>query len=282
MFGPCPHCQFLVAHQPQLRPLPAACPRCGLALQESEDADAGNASIHTPPQSTYPGGAGMDETSAVHSMPDDDPLQAAAPIHAPAAAEQETTAADATTVPAASTSSPATEETGDPADAVASLMRVPIATPHALPRWRWPLIVLLGLLLGLQILLADRAQLAADPRWRPLLETLCGALRCDLPPWDEPGAFTMLDRKVRPATQPGALRVDATFRNDARWPQPWPALQLALSDADGRVLGSRVFQPVEYLGAAPTTLLSPDQSAQITFVVREPAPGTVAFSFEFR
>ncbi|AKC88195.1 membrane protein [Pseudoxanthomonas suwonensis] len=150
-------------------------------------------------------------------------------------------------------------------------------------RWRWPLIVLLALALVLQILLADRARLAEDPRWRPLLETVCGVLHCSLPAWHEPTAFTMLDRKVRPASQaPGALRVDATFRNDARWPQAWPALQLVLSDADGRVLGSRVFQPTEYLGAAPEALLSPGQSAQITFMVQEPAPGTVAFSFEFR
>ena len=141
---------------------------------------------------------------------------------------------------------------------------------------------MLALLLALQILLADRARLAADARWRPLLESLCGALRCDLPAWHEPAAFAMLDRKVRPAAQAGVLRIDATFRNEARWPQAWPALQLALSDADGRVLGSRVFQPGEYLGAAPTTRLSPGQSAQVTFLVHEPAPGTVAFSFEFR
>ena len=64
--------------------------------------------------------------------------------------------------------------------------------------------------------------------------------------------------------------------------EPWPALQLALSDADGRVLGSAVFTPEQYLGAAPATRLAPGQSAQASFLVREPAPGTVAFSFEFR
>ena len=56
----------------------------------------------------------------------------------------------------------------------------------------------------------------------------------------------------------------------------------ALSDADGRVLGSAVFTPEQYLGAAPATRLAPGQSAQASFLVREPAPGTVAFSFEFR
>ena len=144
------------------------------------------------------------------------------------------------------------------------------------------MIALLALLLGLQILLADRARLAADPAWRPVVENLCGALGCTLPAWHEPTAFLMLDRQIRPADTPGALRVDATFRNDARWAQDWPALQLALSDADGRVLGSAVFTPEQYLGAAPATRLAPGQSAQASFLVREPAPGTVAFSFEFR
>ena len=120
------------------------------------------------------------------------------------------------------------------------------------------------------------------PGWRPLLDTLCSTLGCTLPAWHEPGAFVMLDRQVRPAPQAGALRVDATFRNDARWAQDWPALQLALSDADGRVIGSQVFLPAEYLGAAPATQLSPGQSAQVSFLVQEPAPGTVEFSFEFR
>ena len=49
-----------------------------------------------------------------------------------------------------------------------------------------------------------------------------------------------------------------------------------------RLLGSRVFAPGDYLGAEPGTLLSPGQSAQVTFLVQEPSPGTVAFSFEFR
>ena len=51
---------------------------------------------------------------------------------------------------------------------------------------------------------------------------------------------------------------------------------------DGRVLGSAAFTPEQYLGAAPATRLAPGQSAQASFLVREPAPGTVAFSFEFR
>jgi len=160
--------------------------------------------------------------------------------------------------------------------------RVP--SPRA-PLWQWLTLAVLALLLTLQILLADRARLAADAGWRPLLTSLCGVFGCTLPPWHEPAAFTMLDRDVRPAAdQSGALRIQASFRNDARWAQAWPWLQLSLADADGRVIGTRVFAPSEYLGHTPDgpDLLAPGQSARIDFRVREPAAGTAAFTFDFR
>ncbi|HBK47733.1 MAG TPA: DUF3426 domain-containing protein, partial [Xanthomonadaceae bacterium] len=95
----------------------------------------------------------------------------------------------------------------------------------------------------------------------------------------------MLTRDVRPvAGESGVLQIRASFRNDARWAQDWPWLQLSLADADGQVIGSRVFAPAEYLGhaVADTDLLAPQQSTQIAFRVREPAASTAAFTFEFR
>src|SRR5699024_7359212 len=93
----------------------------------------------------------------------------------------------------------------------------------------------LATLLAAQLLLADRSRLAADAGWRPVLATLCGALRCSLPAWREPAAIAIEQRDVRPAPeQPGVLQVNALIRNDARWPQAWPRLTLTLSDIDGR------------------------------------------------
>ena len=152
------------------------------------------------------------------------------------------------------------------------------------PRWQWLALLALSLLLGLQILLADRARLALDAGWRPLLSGVCGMFGCDLPPWREPQAFAMLSRDVRPAPDaPGILLVQATFRNDARWSQAWPVLYLALSDADGRTVGARAFTAGEYLGkTAAQDGLAPGQSAQIALRLHEPATPAVAFSFEFR
>jgi Protein of unknown function (DUF3426) len=151
----------------------------------------------------------------------------------------------------------------------------------------WPsvaAVAALALLLMLQTLLADRARLSADARWRPLLQTLCAALSCDLPPWREPGAFTLLQRDVRQhPNRSGALRVSATFRNDARWPQPWPRLHLTLSDSNGRIAGERSFEAREYLGGTPEQAeLGSGESATVAMDILEPAPQIVAYDFKFR
>jgi len=162
--------------------------------------------------------------------------------------------------------------------------RARIARTSRTQRWMIAAIAVLSLLLVLQLLLADRDNLARDARWRPAMSALCGVLRCTLPTWLEPTAFTLLDRDVRPRPgMRGVLHVTATFRNDARWPQAWPTLLLTLSDVDGRAAGARVFTPREYLGAAPAqATLASGQSAMLSMDVVEPAPRIVAFTFDFR
>jgi hypothetical protein len=182
---------------------------------------------------------------------------------------------------------------------VAAAGRTPAATPaaRALPSFarrharlgvagfHWKLLVAiaaLALLLVLQLLLADRALLAADARWRPLLSNVCGVFGCTLPPWREPAAFTVLAREVRPhPSTPGALRVTATFRNDARWPQPWPQVRLTLSDINGNAVAARDFSARDYLGAVPAQVeLHSGQSASIAMDIVEPGARSVAFDFE--
>ncbi len=140
----------------------------------------------------------------------------------------------------------------------------------------------LSLLLAVQLLVADRARLAGDARWRPLVTTACGALRCTVPAWREPAAFHVVERDVR-AGAPGVLRVSARIRNDARWAQPWPALQLTLSDTHGRAVATRIFQPREYLGGGPTQpRLESGQDASLSMDIVEPGSQAVAFTFDFK
>ena len=143
---------------------------------------------------------------------------------------------------------------------------------------------LLALLLVAQVVIADRARLAADASWRPRMQALCRIAGCRLPPWREPSAFAVTARDLRPhPSVPGVLLVTATFRNDARFAQAWPTLQLSLANLDGEALGLRRFQPREYLGAPPSSaLIAPGQSASVTLEVADPGKRAVSFEFAFR
>lgn len=147
----------------------------------------------------------------------------------------------------------------------------------------WISLVVLALLLMAQLFFSERTRLAANAQWRPVVVAVCEVTGCDVPAWHEPGAFAMLSRDVIAVPgRAGVLRVQASIRNDARWPQPWPVLVLSLSDANGRLLGSRRFKPGDYLGRTPdTALLQAGQAAQLAFDIVEPAPGVVAFDFRF-
>ncbi len=219
-----------------------------------------------------------EETAARDAAPDAGDLEALPP--APASARDPAPAPATVATPATAPTSPVS------AAAAPSFLHGPRERRPVLRAapWQWIALAGLGLLLALQILIADRQRLGADPRWRPWVAGVCQVLRCSVPAWREPAAFTMLSREVRPLPgHAGTLQVQATFRNDARWAQAWPLLQLSLADADGRTIGSRVLRPQEYLGRArpDSATLAPGQSAQIAFQVREPAAETAAFSFDF-
>lgn len=319
MFINCPYCRALVATDPVTDQAPTHCPHCDSLLRRDPsvaDADTGdderppldlvellNAPLDVPlapPQPPHTHAIADDAREARQTMawqavdtPVDVSVAADDPAEAPVA---EPLAAEPTGNPAEHQA--AIEDTATPAPVVApvspreratrampSFARRSAGAPGG-PRERWvPIAVTaLALLLVLQLLLADRARLAADAHWRPLLQGLCGALRCDLPPWREPTAFTLLQRDVRQhPTRPGALRVSATFRNDARWSQPWPRLTLTLSDANGRAAGERSFRAEEYLGGAPSQPeLASGESATVAMDIIEPAPDIVGYDFGFR
>ncbi len=182
---------------------------------------------------------------------------------------------------------PARSASNATADVAPRFLR-PSATPAIGPpssrerRLLWIALPALTLLFGLQLLLADRARLAADPVWRPWAAAACTLARCTLPPWHEPSAIALLQRDVRPHPEhAGVLLVDATLRNDAPHPQAWPLLALTLSDADGRALGARWFAPDEYRPADAPVHLAPGAQATFRLEVVEPSPHTVAFNFDF-
>ena len=241
-------------------------------------------SQHQPPRQSLaallrspaaPAAAEADAAGEPASQPAPKPEPAPAPAQAPeqAAAPQATLDSHDE---ALATPQPA------PGDTAPTFLRQGPRGPQ-MARWQWVLAAALGGLLVLQVVLADRARLASDPAHRPWLESLCGVLGCRLPTWQEPEAFNMLQRSVLPVPgQAGTLQVEASFRNDARWRQALPLIELTLSTADGQVSGQRIFAPAEYLGSDAPLWLEPGQSAQASFQLVEPAPAAEAFHFRFR
>ena len=298
MFINCPYCRTLVSTDPVTDLPPTHCPNCLSMLRRdptledaedaSEDAPMDLAALMNTPRpealvETISADAAEIPTAA-HVPIDDEPEPMRDDRSAEAAPEQ--AASDAThgdAEAAAVAIAPARGRRGP--RAMPSFARGPSAARTG-PRERWvpAAVFALALLLGLQLLLADRARLAGDARWRPVLHALCSALFCELPPWREPSAFALLQRDVRQHPNiPGALRVSATFRNDARWPQPWPRLKLTLSDANGREAGERDFGAEDYLGGPPSQPeLASGESATVAMDILEPAPQIVAYDFSFR
>lgn len=149
---------------------------------------------------------------------------------------------------------------------------------------RWFLVTGLALVLLVQCIVSEQAQLSADARWRPWMERACTSIGCSLPTWHDPHAMHVLTRDVRPhPSVSDALLISASFRNEARWPQHWPKLELTLSNLDGNAIASREFSPSEYLGlGASEQTIQAGQTASITLEVRDPGRQAVAFEFDFR
>ncbi len=297
MFVQCPRCRSLVAADAASGAAPEFCPYCDSPLADAETAPAeAEAAI---PAEIAPAEQPATVAETAEAAPIDESADTAAIVaeiddSAPDASDrsedredavaQTSAAVAADDTEAVAKKSPATSKSRKKSTAPSFARRKLRAAERPTPPWLWAIAAGLALLAGLQIVLADRAELAADARWRPAIASLCAMLNCSIPPWREPAAFGMLGREVRQHPyMPGALRVDAAFRNNARWAQPWPDLVLTLSDVDGRALGARTFTPKEYLGDKVTqNEIGSGQSAAIRMEIMEPAPGVVAFSFDFR
>lgn len=151
--------------------------------------------------------------------------------------------------------------------------------------WPWRLGVgVLLLSLAAQIGYAERAVLLDDSRTRPLLDQACASLGCRLPLRHDPATLQLLSRDIRPhPSVPNALIISATLRNDASFPQAFPAVEITLSDLDENRIAMRRFQPQEYLGdsRAVANGLAPGATAALVFEVADPGKNAVAFEFKF-
>jgi hypothetical protein len=145
-------------------------------------------------------------------------------------------------------------------------------------------IAMLLLSLGTQWTYFNRAGLAADPEWRPLLEQFCTVLRCDLPLRVDLSRLAIVERDVRQHPEAeSALLINAAFENRAEFTQPFPVFEVSFTDTAGNPVAMRRFLPEEYLQADLdyNAGLPAHTPVQVVLEVQDPGDKAVSFQFGF-
>ncbi len=170
--------------------------------------------------------------------------------------------------------------------------RLPDSTPHRpatsiLDNWMLTSagsLLLILLLLG-QYIWITRDYLAQHyPESRPLLGEMCQWLGCRLALRRDPDRLHITHRDVRThPTAKEALLINATFVNRAPFRQPYPLIELRLSNLRGEEIGSRTFLPREYLAGEPDIKagIPPDGLVYLVLEIADPGRHVVNFEFKF-
>jgi hypothetical protein len=111
---------------------------------------------------------------------------------------------------------------------------------------------------------------------------MCSVLDCELPMQQNVDLIKLTHRDitVHPRVK-GALLINAVFVNTADYVQPFPLMQITLSDVGGRVIAKRRFQPAEYLDADVNLRRGMPPNSPIQIVLEIADPGKDAENFEF-
>ena len=158
------------------------------------------------------------------------------------------------------------------------------------PNWRkrilWGVLSLLALAgLALQYVVYHFDALARQDSYRPLFQSLCPALGCQVPTRVDIERIKSSNLVVRSHPDfKGALIVDAILYNRAPFAQPFPLLELRFADLNGQLIASRRFKPTEYLsGELAGRGDMPSQTPiHIALDILDPGPAAVNYSLSFR
>ena len=117
-------------------------------------------------------------------------------------------------------------------------------------------------LLGVQAKYFFVEQYAQDATYRQYLMSFCKIADCRLAPRQDPFRFTLTSTQIEHhPSKRGAMRVTVTAVNRAEFAQPYPYLQLTLSDRVGRVVGRRTFSPNLYLPKGKDNMVAQGKQA---------------------
>ncbi|NKB77350.1 MAG: DUF3426 domain-containing protein [Gammaproteobacteria bacterium] len=143
----------------------------------------------------------------------------------------------------------------------------------------WSLVTIVFIfLLGVQVKYFFVEKYEQHETYRKYLVGFCKVAGCDLSPRREPYSFTLTYTKIElHPQQPSSLRVTVKMVNEAQFSQPYPDLQLTLTDRVGRVVGRRIYSPDLYLPAEKQNLIDPGSLREVVFDLLRPHEKAVGF-----
>jgi len=113
--------------------------------------------------------------------------------------------------------------------------------------WSIVSIALLSMLI-MQIEAFAVPKYAQATKYRPYLAAFCKLIQCELPMFEDVENLKLIHTSIDPhPSQPDAVRIQIKLINEAEHPQPYPGLQLTLTDKFRRVVGKRIYEPSVYL-----------------------------------
>lgn len=139
------------------------------------------------------------------------------------------------------------------------------------------LLMLVLMVMQVRFILID--PLYSIPATRPYISLFCEFAGCQAPVRTDPASIDIAQTRVDLNPEvPGAVRIKVNLINRADFAQPYPPLQLTLTDKDGRIVGRRTYLPTDYLdGEAATALLDPQILAIATLDLAHPNENAVGF-----
>ena len=78
----------------------------------------------------------------------------------------------------------------------------------------------------------------------------------------------------------GTLRLRASILNSAAQLQPYPLLRVTLADRFGKSIGTRDFEPTEYMGKPTARMLTPGERVDATLQILDPGKNAEGFEID--
>lgn len=145
-------------------------------------------------------------------------------------------------------------------------------------------VVMTILVLAIQYGHFNRDELMRSDSLRPWARFVCSITGCRLPLRSDIDKLELSYYEVtsHPKTD-GALLITAVMVNKADFDQPYPAMEIRLSDTGGRLVASRTFYPQEYLDADVNLRhgLAADNPLQLALEIADPGSNAVSIQFRF-